>query len=216
MKRINSRSHLLPALALGAILTPAVEARQDRVGIGDAQRVFWESSRIRLARLSVEPGAALPAGSDQVVIYLTADADGRMPAEAVWQTAGAQAINRGPVRLEAIAIELKDAPAPTAAGTPAEALDPGEGVVVTPLIDNAHVLVTKHRYAHNTVGTPLHFHAEDVFIVYLRGGHSWPLDESSYTSRIRRGDVEVVPANTFHRVGNAGGDPLELLVIVPR
>ena len=61
-------------------------------------------------QLSVIPGATLLAAGNQVLVYLTADPAGRLPVEAVWQSAGAGAIqNRGPVRLEAIAIELKEA-----------------------------------------------------------------------------------------------------------
>lgn len=218
MKRpFVSRFSVCTALALGVLLALPVEATYDSGGTGDPQGVFWENSRIRLTRLSVEPGAAIPAGGDRILIFFTADPDGKMPAEAVWQAASAGAIqNRGPVRLEAIAIELKDGAPGTAAGMPAEAPDPGEGVSVTPLIDNPRMLVAKHRYAPITFGAPLHFHAEDVFVVYLRGGHSWRLGGLWGSSHVRRGDVDVVPANTFHRLGNAGGDPLELLVIVPR
>ena len=217
MKSLVSRSPVLAALALGSLLSPSAAAQSDPSATSGRQGVAWENNRIRLKQVSVEPGAALPAGGDQVLIYLTADPDGRMPAEAVWQAASAGAIqNRGPVRLEAIAIELKDGPPGTAAGTPAEAPDPGEGVSVTPLIDNSRMLVAKHRYAPITFGAPLHFHAEDVFVVYLRGGHSWRLGGLWGSSHVRRGDVDVVPANTFHRLGNAGGDPLELLVIVTK
>jgi hypothetical protein len=93
-----------------------------------------------------------------------------MPAEAVWQAAGAGAVqNRGPVRLEALAIELKDARG-VSTGTPGEALDAQYGVEVSPLIDNERVLVMKHRYAPTAYGGPLHFHSEDVLVVYLRGG----------------------------------------------
>ena len=77
-----------------------------------------------------------PAGGNQVVVYFTADASGRMPADAVWQSAGARAIqNRGPARLEALAIEVKDARGP-ASGTPGEALDARYGVNVSTVIDN--------------------------------------------------------------------------------
>ena len=152
-----------------------------------------ENNRIRLTQLSVEPGATLPAGGNQVLVYLTADPDGRIPAEAVWQAAGAGAVqNRGPARLNAISIELKDVQG-TSSGTPPEALDAQYGVEVTRLIDNPRVLVTKHRYGPIAYGGPLHFHGEDVLVVYLRGGYTWPLTDFWGATAVRRGDVERHP-----------------------
>ncbi len=175
----------------------------------------WENNRFRLTQISVAPGATLPVRGDHVLVYLTADPDGRMPAEAVWRSAGATAVvNRGPVRLDAIAIELKDARG-AASGTLSEALDEQYGVNVSPLIDNDRVLVVKQRYEPLAYGGPLHFHGEDGLVVYLRGGY---LAARRFwgASRVRRGEIDVIPANTPHRLGNAGGDPLELLVIVPK
>ena len=98
-------------------------AQYSGTGSGQRQRGPLENNRIRLTQLSVEPGATLPAGGNQVLVYLTADPDGRFPAEAVWQAAGAGAVqNRGPARLDAISIELKDVQG-TSSGTPPEALD---------------------------------------------------------------------------------------------
>jgi quercetin dioxygenase-like cupin family protein len=104
----------------------------------------------------------------------------------------------------------------TASGTPGEVLDAQYGVGVSPLTDNDRVLVVKQRYDPVAYGGPSHFHGEDVLVVYLRGGYTWPLADLWGPSRVRRGDVNVIPANTQHRLGNAGGDPLELLVIVPK
>jgi quercetin dioxygenase-like cupin family protein len=202
------------ALALAALVADPLSAQYGRQGDSRLQ-VPWENNRFRLTQISVAPGATLPAGN-QVLIYLTAGPDGRMPAEAVWQPTGAGAVqNQGPARLEAIAIELKDARG-AASGTPGEALDAQYGVDVSPLIDNDRVLVMKHRYGPIAYGGPLHFHVDDVLVVYLRGGYTWPLADFWGASRVRRGEVDVIPANTPHRLGNAGGDPLELLVIVPK
>lgn len=210
-----SVSPVLAALALAVLLADPIAAQYSRHGQGRLQ-VPWENNRLRLTQISVAPGATLPAGGNQVLVYLTADPDGRMPAEAVWQPTGAGAVqNRGPARLEAIAIELKDTRG-AASGTPGEALDAQYGVDVSPLIDNERVLVMKHRYGPIAYGGPLHFHSEDVLVIYLRGGYTWPLADLWGASRVRRGEVDVIPANTLHRLGNAGGDPLELLVIVPR
>ena len=207
---------LVAAVALAAFLAVPLRAQYGRPQ-GSQQGMPWENDRIRLAQLSIEKGATLPAAGNQVLIYLTADQNGAVPAEAVWQAAGAGAIeNRGPARLDALAIELKDVPGEAAGGTPLEALDAQYGVDVTTLIDNSRVLVTKERYAPTSYGGPLHFHTQDVLIVYLRGGYTWPVNGFWGTSRVRRGDVDIIPANTLHRLGNAGSDPLELLVIVPR
>ena len=46
---------------------------------------------------------------------------------------------------------------------------------VSPLIDNDRVLVVKQRYEPLAYGGPLHFHGDDVLVVYLRGGYPWPL-----------------------------------------
>jgi quercetin dioxygenase-like cupin family protein len=217
---MKTRSHvsmplIVAALALGALLIQPVGAQY-----GSAISVPslpWENSRIRLTRLSIEPGAALPAAGNQVLVYLTADPEGRMPVEAVWQPVGGAAVeNRGRVRLEAIAIELKDAPQRVAGETPLEALDSSDGVTVSRLIDNSRVVVAKHRYEPIAYGGPLHLHPEDVLVVYLRGGQTWPLSGLWGAAPVRRGDVEVIPANTLHRLANASSDPLELLVVVAK
>ncbi len=203
------------ALALAALAADPLAAQYGRQG-GGRPGVPWENNRFRLTHLSIEPGATLPARGDQVLVYLTADPDGRMPAEAIWQSGGANAVvNHGPARLDAIAIELKDTRG-AAAGTPGEALDGQYGVNVASLVDNERVLVVKQRYGPLAYGGPLHAHGEDVLVVYLRGGYTWPLADFWGAARVRRGEVDVIPANALHRLGNAGGDPLELLVIVPK
>ena len=176
----------------------------------------WENDRVRLSRLSVEPGAALPSGGNRVLIHFTADADGRMPPLAVWQPGGSAPVtNKGPGRLEAIAIELKDG-AQRSGGTPPESLDARYGVDVMPLVDNAQVLVARHRYAPGINGGPLHAHDQDIILVYLGAGYAWPADAFLWPTRFRRGDIEIIPARTFHRLANAGPDPLEMVVVVPR
>jgi quercetin dioxygenase-like cupin family protein len=218
---MKTRSHvstapIVAAVALGALLIQPVGAQYSSRG-GGFRDLPWENSRIRLSRLSVEPGATLPAGGNQVLVYLTADADGRMPAEAVWQPAGGGPVqNRGRVRLEALAIELKDAPQAGPGDALLEAVDASYGVKVSRLIDNPRVVVMKQRYDPIAYGGPLHFHDEDVLVVYLRGGYTWPTSGFWGVTPVRRGDVEVIPAHTLHRLGNGGSDPLELLVIVPR
>ena len=207
---------LVSAVGFAALLTAPIRAQYGVPQAGGLQLPF-ENNRVRITQLSVAPGATLPTAANQVLVYLTADADGRMPAEAVWQAAGGTAVqNRGPLRLEAIAIEFKDVSPAPGGGTPPEALDTQYGVDVSTLIDNPRVLVTRQRYGPIAYGGPLHLHPEDVIVVYLRGGYTWPGADLWGASRVHRGDVDVIPANTLHRFGNAGSDPLEILTIVPR
>lgn len=205
-------------LGLGAVVAHPHAAGQGYSDGGTRLGLPWENDRIRLTELAADPGATIPASGNRVLVYFTADPDGRVPEEAVWQAAGAGDVrNRGPARLEALAIELKDVQG-AAPGTPPEAFASGAGVQVTVLIDNPSVLVAKHRYDPIAGSGPLHFHAEDVLVVYLRAGYTWAWNDygGALSVRVHRGDVDVIPANTLHRLGNAGGDPLELLVIVPR
>jgi quercetin dioxygenase-like cupin family protein len=211
-------SLVLTALACGVLL-------EERLAAQYAQRAIaplpdgWENNRFRLSRVSADPGAALAgSGADRILIYLTAAPDGRIaPAEAVWQPAGSGDLeNQGRTRVEAIAVELKDVTAEPVRGTPPEALGVPRKADVRWIVDNPRVLVTRNRYQPATSIRPWHFHPEDMLIVYLRGGHAWPAVSGWGAHRVRRGDVDIIPANTFHAFGNAGGDPLEFLMIVPR
>ena len=218
--KLFARALTAAALMMLALVSLAAHGRDDQYGrdsrITDRLPDNWENDRVRLSRLSVAEGAALPTGGNRVLIHFTADADGRMPPAAVWQAGGSAAMtNRGPGRLEAIAIELKDV-AQRSGGTPPEALDARYGVDVTPLVDNPQVLVARHRYDPGVNGGPLHAHGEDVILVYLRAGYAWPADAFLWPTRFSRGDIEIVPARTFHRLANAGPDPLEMLVVIPR
>lgn len=208
---------LLVVLVCGTLASKPSEAQYDSWGGGNRPDVPWENDRLRISQVAVEPGAVVPSSGNRVLVYFTADASGRVPPEAVWEAAGAGDVhNRGSVRLEALAIELKDGVQGAAPGTPPEAFEAAPGVQVTLLIDNSYVLVAKHRYDPTAAGAPLHFHVEDVLVVYLHGGYIWPWTGDPGAFRVRRGDMDVIPANTLHRLGNAGGDPLELLVIVPK
>jgi hypothetical protein len=223
---------LLAAAVVGLALETQVAAQYGRSL--DRYPPEWESDRFRVRRLSIEPRAQLtePDAADGVLVFLTADLDGRMPpAEAVWQRGGQRTLeNRGKVRFEGILIELKDAPPGSVKVTPPEAIASTDRVDVWGLIDNERVLVTKHRYAPVTIVDPPHFHPQDTLVLYLKGGYTWPALEQprgwyawpisifswSPAYRVNRGDVDVVPANTLHAFSNAGGDPLEFLVIVPK
>jgi quercetin dioxygenase-like cupin family protein len=215
-------STLLAAVGLVA-LTPGPSAAQyfER-SLGKQYASGWENDRLRVRTVSIEPGARLDERDevDRVLVYLTADLEGRMPqAEAIWQPARGPVLeNRGRLRATAIVIDVKAGPAATTGVTPPEALPFMNDVVTQRLIDNAHVMVTKVRYRSNAyVAGPGHFHAQDALIVYLSGGQAWPqADGWGLSTRVYRGDIDVIPGNTLHTVMTAGGDPLEFLIITPK
>lgn len=220
--RLRHRFLLPPALAIiatGVLLQPT--AAQYARPSATVQESEWENNRLRLRRIAVDPGASArpDAGVDRVLVYLTANQDGKMPeAEAVWQPAGSGDLqNRGALKLEALAIDLKPGSPGGGGGTPPEGMRSSSyGAELWPIIDNDRVLVTKHRYAPTTFVDPPHFHSDDMLVVYLQGGYTWPVLGGWGSYRVRRGEVDVVPANAMHTLGNAGSDPLEFLVIMPR
>lgn len=215
-----------PTLSLVLVLgftslsdVPAAQERSPAITPGDA--AGWETERLRVRPISVAPGAQMPGYSDRgaVFVFLTADLNGRMPpAEAAWQPAGAGTLeNRGKARVEGLLIEVKDVEGRGPGTTPPEALPSTGAVDIRVLIDNPHVIVTRQRYLPGVY--PFHgwhFHPQDTLVVYLSGGYvgqplgSWGLQ------RVRRGDVDVVPANMFHGFANPGIDPLEFLAIFPK
>jgi quercetin dioxygenase-like cupin family protein len=216
----GSISSVVVFLGLSVLFEVPLSAQYLQPSLAKRYESGWENDRVRVRRISVAPGAELPAqgDADRVLVFLTADLQGAMPAaEAIWQPAGTQDLqNRGRFPAEGILIELKNVPATTAGITPPEAL-PTTGLVdVRLLIDNPRVTVAKLRYAPNAYAGPWHFHPQDAVIVYLRGGYSWPPYDYWDLYRVRRGDIDVVPANTFHVFGNSGGDPLEFLAIFPK
>jgi quercetin dioxygenase-like cupin family protein len=209
--------------AVGLALSPAPSAAQyfDR-SLANQYASGFENDRLRVRTVSIEPGARLEGGgeSDRVLVYLTADLDGRMPtAEAIWQPVRGPVLeNRGRLRATAIVIDVKSGPAAATGATPPEVLPYSNDVETQRLIDNAHVAVTRVRYRSNAyVATPWHFHGQDAVIVYLSGGQAWPqADGRGLSTRVRRGDIDVIPANTLHSVTNAAGDSLEFLIVTPK
>ena len=220
--RSRFRFLLLPTLAVigASVLLQPASAQYGQVSNTTLRLSEWENNRLRLRRIAVDPGASARAegGVDRVLIYLTANQDGKMPdADAVWQPAGSPDLqNRGALKLEALAVDLKAAAAVASGGTPPEALHTSHRAEVKTLIDNARVLVTKHRYAPTTFVDSPHFHSDDMLVVYLQSGYTWPVFGGWGAYQVRRGEVDIVPANSLHTLGNAGSDPLEFLVILPR
>jgi hypothetical protein len=231
---------LVPMLALHISL-PSQEATR-RSGI-QPYNVEWENDDLRVARVILAPGehvtAESPAGS--VIVYLTANVDGRMPsADAVWQAAGPiQLENRGRARFEALVIQFKrtvPASSPAAATSPSYAtggmtrstlawpgyygygnwMDYGyrEPVRTETLVDTAGVKVTKVRQPASMYLEPAGIDANDRVVVYLRGGYAWPSAPAYYGAmRVHRGDVRVLDANAPYSLSNAGSDPSEYILI---
>lgn len=222
MRLVSALSTLLAAAGILA-LTPRPSAAQysDR-SLANEYASAWENDRLRVRTVSIEPGARFDERdpADRVLVYLTGDLEGRMPkAEAMWHPVDGPVLeNRGGLRSTVMVIDVKAGPATGAGGTPPEALSFSSDVETQRLIDNAHVTVTKVRYRSNAyVGIPWHFHAQDVLVVYLRGGQAWAqFDGAGVSARVRRGDIDVIPANIFHSLTAAAGDSLEFLVIAPK
>jgi len=199
-------------------------------------QVDFEDDQIRVLRLDVpagDTGAAL-AHADGVLIFLTRDLQGRMPAsEAVWQPAGTLTLdNPGPGRFEALLVELKAEPSPVSAALPPEAstiayserrsvraedvgLSPFD-VRVERLLDNPRVTVTRQRLGPIARVDPLHFHTQNSLFVYLRGGDVAGATGRWGRHRVERGQVDVLPPYTLHVFSNAGSDPIEFITIHPK
>jgi quercetin dioxygenase-like cupin family protein len=218
----GSLAPLLGALGFFALPSVHLAAQYPRPSLARQFGSAWESNRIRVRTVSVEPGARLAApqdGADRVLIFLTADLDGRMPAAATWQPAGEpEPVNRGRLRVDAIVVDLKPGTAGAGGGTPLESTAVRDRVDARVLIDNARVAVMKLRYLpYPTSLEQAHDHPQDALVVYLAGGYTWLPDAGwGYPAAVRRGEFSVVPAHTLHSFGNAGGDALEVLLIVPK
>jgi hypothetical protein len=149
---------------------------------------------------------------------MTADLDGRMPpAEASWHAGGPRELrNRGRARFEGLLIEFKNVTQRTSGATLPEAYGWPDVVDAWRLIENPQVTVVKERLYPVTYYDSQHFHNEDVIVVYLGAGYTWPPVKTLGYYRVNRGDFDIVPANTLHSFANAGGDPLVFLVIAPK
>jgi quercetin dioxygenase-like cupin family protein len=218
LRPLGSLSSLLVVAGLSLVRQGPVVAQYSQPSLAKRYETGWENDRFRVRTITIPPGAqaAAQGDADHVLIFLTADLQGHMPsAEAIWQPAGLRVLeNRGTVRVDAVLIEVKNVP-PSAVGvTPPEALPSIGTVDVRVLIDNPRVIVTRQRYSPNAYTTGArHFHPQDSVVVYLGGGNTWLPSGGWDPSRVRRGDVDIIPANTLHTFGNAGGDPLEFLAI---
>jgi hypothetical protein len=233
---------LVPMLALHISLPLQEAARQPGL---QPYHVEWEDDDLRVARVVLPPGervtAESPAGS--VIVYLTANLDGRMPpAEATWQPAGPiEMENHGRARFEALVIQYKRTiPASTSTTAersrgaasemkPSKLAGSGYGygyvdysyrerVKSETLVDAGGVTVTKVRQPASMYLEAPGIDSNDRVVVYLRGGYAWPSEPSysGYAVPVRRGDVRVLAANEPYSLSNPGGDPSEFIVIERR
>ena len=153
--RLATLVALTSLLGVGAVgmLERPVAAQYVERPIANRFPQEWENDLFRVRRLAIAPGSQMTAAEsdDSVLIFLTADLEGRMPpAEAAFQPRGTGPFeNRGNRRFEAISIGLKDVPVSGARVTPPEALPLVDPADVRILIDNPRVTVLKTRYRSN-------------------------------------------------------------------
>ena len=220
--RLATLVALTSLLGVGAVgmLERPVAAQYVERSIANRFPQEWENDLFRVRRLAIAPGSQMTAADsdDSVIVFLTADLQGSMPpAEAAFQPRGTGPLeNRGNRRFEAISIGLKDVPVSGPRVTPPEALPLVDPADVRILIDNPRVTVLKTRYRSNAYSGPLHFHPKDTVAIYLGGGYAWPIDGTWGSYRVTRGDIDLVPANTLHAFGNAGSDPLDVVLVIPK
>ena len=210
---------LILALTFG-VLVRVEQPQVVREATVSPYRVEFEDDQLRVLRVSIGPHERATA-ADQltgVLIFLTADLEGRMPsAEVEWQPAGTRALeNRTTSRFEAVIIEVKDAPS-ASPGTPPE-LAPSvpERVQAKRLLENDRLLVGRHRLAAAATGELLHFHPRETVVVYLNGGWTAGTTGRTLPRSVSRGQVDIIPAYTTHSFWNAGSDPIDFIVVFPK
>ena len=221
LKLVGSCAPLLAAWVWVTLPPQPLAAQYGSASAGRQHVSGWENDRIRVRTVSVEPGARLAAaegGADRVLVFLTGDLEGRMPAaEAIWQPAGGpEPENRGRLRVDAIVVDVKPGTGGATGETPVEALSSYNRSNARLLIDNARVAVMKLQYRPYamTLDTP-HSHPQDALVVYLSGGLTWP-SPYDYPARVHRGELDVIPAHMHHSFRNVGGDNLEFLMILAK
>ncbi len=186
----------------------------------DQPGVMFEDDQIRVLRVKLGPQETVSAGThpDQVLIYLTADLEGRMPAaEALFEPAGSQSRqNASGMIVEAILVQFKTPPDPDVPFVPEfRSGEPDGDVTATSLIDNPIVNVMKCRMMPVVSTEPAHIHPRDTVVVYLTGGQiaGTTAGGSMYGRPAKRGEVDVLPPYAEHSLGNLGNDPIEFLVM---
>lgn len=195
-------------------------------------RVELEHGRFRVVRVNLAPRQETDLRIDAggVLVYFTGDLRGRMPpAEVEWLPAGTRLPrNAAPTRFEALLVEFKPAVVPVMLSTPPELAPamyrihyreyfPSRRVTsVWRLFDSPVATVSKHRLNPQVRSELPHFHRTDTLIVYLASGEVSGTTGQRRRVAVSRGDVHVLPANTFHEFVNMGNDPIELIAIFPK
>jgi len=100
----------LNLIMVGSMLTSASVGQYPATNSSPQYRVEFEDDQVRVLRVSLRGGEATPveAHPDAVLIYLTADLDGRVPdAAATWQPMGTYGLqNHARTSFEALLVEL--------------------------------------------------------------------------------------------------------------
>ena len=213
----------MTALILALTFSGLVRVEQPQVvreATVSPYRVEFEDNQLRVQRVSIGPRERTAAADRLagVMIFLTADLEGRMPsAEVEWQPAGTRTLeNRATSRFEAIIVEFKDAPSP-GSGTPPE-LAPSvpERVQAKRLLENDTLVVSRHRLAPAATGELIHFHLREAVVVYLNGGRTAGTTGRTLPRSVSRGQVDIVPAYTPHSFWNAGSDSIDFIAVFPK
>jgi hypothetical protein len=184
--------------------------------------VEFQDDQIRVLRVALAPHekGVMRTHPNDVLVFLTADLQGHVPpAEVQWEPGGTREPeeNLANSSFEAILIELLKPPTgqpPTLTMLPMVAA-PVYAISrpkVTRLIDNEWVSVSKERFPGAARGDNVSAVPTDTVTVYLSGGDVGGTSTRG-AIRARRGEVDVLPANTLHQIANLGFDPIELVVI---
>jgi hypothetical protein len=220
---------------VGSLLASENFAQYPATNSSPQYRVEFEDGQVRVLRVSLRAGEATPveAHPDAVLIYLTADLDGRAPdAAATWQPMGSYGLqNHARTSFEALLVELIAPASGAPASVEPEAMpvaysysswsteypfyEPDAHRAST-LVENARVAVTWHRLVPLVQTEPYHFHLRDTLLVYLRGGEMSGSTGQLGFHRARRGEFHVLPPNVLHAHGNVGNDPIEFVMISPK
>lgn len=235
---MNGLRNVVCTLVTFVLLTglPFARATQDLVVVApEATTVEYEDARIRVVRLRVPPGGALPMHDRpaRVVIPLTRNdvritrADGttsvtRTDAYRVaWSEPTRRSVANLDTPLENIVFELKTARAPGAAVTQPPA-PPPPSYLVDPrhrwLFENQYVRVYDVRIPPGEM-TSLHRHALDSVSVYVSGGRVATQRDGQpwgQTETIIRGNVAyAADANQpfLHRVRNDGTAEYHVILV---
>ena len=199
---------------------------QDAVQTDSAHyRVVFQDDQVRVLRLTLGPheSGAVREHPNGVLVFLTADLQGHMPpAEVQWQPAGPRQPEENVTNtsFEAILVEFLQLPAGqsptlTILSEWSGPLYPVDRPKITSLIDNEWVSVRKERFPGTTRDDNIVVFPADTVFVYLNGGDLAGTSTGG-AIRARRGEVDVLPAHTLHRVENLGFDPVELIIIQPK